>query len=173
MTADPPHVPRSPLKLPKLDGTSFLATPTQRPPNGDHKSAIERVAKTKTSNENPPPSAGKGQKVTAVAPPRRSLSLPASRPVDERVATRDPSPVRRGSLLRRRSGDFSLPVRYKVRNGGGNADVQYHEMCGFGLLARLHFVRITFYGYVRIVYVFISVSKHPLYLSPRWFVPGV
>lgn len=111
MAADP-HVPKSPLTLPRLDDTTPSATPTQKPPNG-HKSVPERVAKTKAP--------GKG-KVTVSVLPRLSLSLPASRPVDERVETHDPSPVRRESLLRRRSGDFSLPVRYKVRNGGGKAD---------------------------------------------------
>ena len=119
MTADP-HVSRSPLKLPRLENTPLLATPTQKLSNEGHKSAAERVTKTKTAKKESP-HAGKG-KVTVSLPPRRSLSLSASRPVDERVATPDPSPVRRGSLLRRRSGDFSLPVRYKVRSGGGYAD---------------------------------------------------
>lgn len=57
---------------------------------------------------------GKSEYVTAV-PRSLSLHVPRPRSGDELAVPRSLSPVRQGPPLRLRSGNFSLPVRYKVR----------------------------------------------------------
>lgn len=108
---DVPGLPSPPLKLPNLRPAIALMVETKHQLDTTPGQQAE-VSTRKTKS--PPP--GINERVTATILPSRSLPLPMPRSGDEAVVARDPSPARRGSLLRRKSGDFSLPVRYKVRD---------------------------------------------------------
>lgn len=109
MTAGP-SVPSPSLKLPELITLALSSGVIQQQPEKHTPAPAEVVTRTNAGR-------GKRGKVTANVPPTRSLSLPMPRSGDELAVGQEPSLLGRGSLLRRRSGDFSLPVRYKVRDG--------------------------------------------------------
>lgn len=109
---EPPASP--PLKLPRLSATIILMVPTitQPPPGNTGAKPTREVAVTTTRQ---------GAVVGKNAPGnvtvrRRSMPVVKADEISCSGTAREASPARRGSLIRRRrSGDFSLPVRYKVR----------------------------------------------------------
>lgn len=111
MTADQ-GLASPPVKLPKLSPTLLPTAPVAEvaiPPQKPRAIAERGTGVVGGTDEKEP---------AAKLAKRSSLPLPrtAATAGDEVVqAMRGTSPMIRGPRLRRRSGDFSLPVRYKVR----------------------------------------------------------